>query len=255
VGQPVVEGEMLGLEADTAAYSGRLKDAREFSRRAIDSAERTGDKETAATYSAISSLREALFGNADEARRRVGFWIGRSSGRDEQYGVALALAFVGDDKRAQALIDDLGKRFREDTLVQFNFLPTLRAELAVKRGKPSEALESLRAATPYELGQTTASTYGWTALYPVYVRGEAYLLVHQGAEAASEFQKIIDRRGIVVSDPIGALAHLQLGRAFALLGEKAKARTAYQDFLELWKDADADIPILRQAKAEHAKLL
>jgi len=195
-----------------------------------------------------------LFGNADEARRRVGFWIGRSSGRDEQYGVALALAFVGDDKRAQALIDDLGKRFREDTLVQFNFLPTLRAELAVKRGKPSEALESLRAATPYELGQTTASTYGWTALYPVYVRAEAYLLAHQGAEAASEFQKIVDRRGIVVSDPIGALAHLQLGRAFASLGEKAKARTAYRDFLELWKDADADIPMLRQAKAEHAKL-
>ena len=139
--------------------------------------------------------------------------------------------------------------------MQFNFLPTLRAELAVRRGKPSEALESLRAATPYELGQTTASIYGWTALYPVYVRGEAYLLAHRGAEAASEFQKIVDRRGIVVSDPIGALAHLQLGRAFALLGEKAKARTAYQDFLELWKDADADIPILRQAKAEQAKLL
>jgi tetratricopeptide (TPR) repeat protein len=138
--------------------------------------------------------------------------------------------------------------------VQFNYLPTLRAKLAVSRGNASEAIESLRAATPYELGLTTHSTYGWNALYPVFVRGEAYLAAHQGNEAAAEFQKILDHRGIVLNEPIGALAHLGLGRAYALQGDIAKALTKYQDFLKLWKDADPDIPILREAKAEYAKL-
>ena len=133
-GKPGVEDELLDLEADTAAYSGRLKEAREFSRRAMDSAERAEEKETAAMYSALSGLREALFGNADEARRRATLALGRSAGRDVQYGAALALAYAGDDKRAQALADDLGKRFPEDTIVQFNYLPTLRAKLAVSRG-------------------------------------------------------------------------------------------------------------------------
>jgi eukaryotic-like serine/threonine-protein kinase len=148
----------------------------------------------------------------------------------------------------------LGKRFPEDTLVQFNYLPTLRAKLVVSKGNASEAIESLRTATPYELGQTTGSTYGWTALYPVFVRGEAYLVAHQGSEAAAEFQKILDHRGIVLNAPIGALAHLGLGRAYVLQGDTTKARAAYQDFLTLWKDADPDIPILIAAKAEYAKL-
>jgi len=148
----------------------------------------------------------------------------------------------------------LGKRFPEDTIVQFNYLPTLHAKLAVNRGNASEAFESLRAAAPYELGVSTASVYGWTALYPVFVRGEAYLATHQGSEAATEFQKLLDHRGVVVNELIGALAHLQLGRAYVLAGEKDKARTAYKDFLTLWEDADLDIPILKQAKAEYAKL-
>src|SRR5271167_1920077 len=114
--------------------------------------------------------------------------------------------------------------------------------------------DRLRAATPYELGQTTGSTYGWTALYPVFVRGEGYLAAHQGREAAAEFQKILDHRRIVVNEPIGALAHIQIGRAYAMQGDTAKARAAYQDFLTLWKDADSDIPILIAAKAEYAKL-
>jgi DNA-binding winged helix-turn-helix (wHTH) protein/tetratricopeptide (TPR) repeat protein len=248
------EDELLGMEADTAAYSGRLADAREFSRRAVDSAERAQEKEPAATYFALSGLREALFGNANEARRRVSLAMGRSAGRDVQYAAALALAYAGDNRRAQALADDLGKSFPEATLVQFNFLPTLRAKLAVSRGNASEALESLRAARPYELGQTTSSTYGWTALYPVFVRGEAYLAAHQGSEAVAEFQKILDHRGVVLNEPIGALAHLQIGRAYAMQGDTIKARAGYQDFLRLWKDADSDIPIFKQAKAEYAKL-
>jgi len=253
-GQPGLEDELLGLEAETAAYSGRLREAREFSRRAMDSAERGQEKEVAAIYAALSGLREALFGNAEEARRRATMATERSAGRDVQYGATLALAYAGEDGRAQALTGDLGKGFPEDTSVQSNFLPTLRARLALSRGNASEAIESLRAAAPYELGQTTFSTYGWTALYPVFVRGEAYLAAHQGSEAASEFQKILDHRGAVLNGPIGALARLQIGRAYVLQGDSAKARAAYQDFLTLWKDADPDIPVLKQAKAEYAKL-
>ncbi len=233
---------------------GGLKEAREFTRRAMDSAERAQEKEPAATYTALSGLREALFGNAEEARRRATLAMGRSAGRDVQYGSALALAYAGDDERARTLTDDLSKRFPEDTIVHFNYLPALRAKLAVSRGNVSEAIENLRAAVPYELGQSTASTYGWTALYPVFVRGEAYLAAHQGNEAAAEFQKILDHRGIVLNSPIGALAHLQIGRAYAMTGDSTKAKAAYQDFLTLWKDADPDIPILKEAKAEYAKL-
>jgi eukaryotic-like serine/threonine-protein kinase len=155
---------------------------------------------------------------------------------------------------AQALADDLGKRFPEDTVVQFNYLPTLRAKLALLRSNPRQALEALRVAAPYELGLPAIQYYNWPNLYPVYVRGEAYLAAHQGNEAAAEFQKILDHRGIVLNEPIGALAHLQLGRAYAMQGDTAKSRAAYQDFLTLWKDADPDILIFKQAKAEYAKL-
>ncbi len=253
-GAPGVEDALLATEADTAAFSGRLRNARELSDRAAGSAERAGEKEAAATYSALSGLREVLFGNAREARRRATLALERSAGRDVQYGVALALTYARDDGRAQTLTDDLGKRLPEDTLVRFNYVPTLRAKLALSRGNPIEAIESLRATAQYELGQTTGSTVSWTALYPLFVRGEAYLAAHQSSEAAAEFQKIIDHRGIVLNEPIGALAHLQIGRAYAVQGDTAKAKAAYQDFLTLWKDADPDIPILIVAKAEYAKL-
>ena len=151
--------------------------------------------------------------------------------------------------RALALADDLGKRFPEDTIVQFNYLPTLHAGLALSGNEASKTILILRAAAPYELGEV-----GATSLCPVFVRGEAYLAAHQGNEAAAEFQKILDHRGVVFNEPIGALAHLQLGRAYAIQGDTVKARAAYQDFLTLWKDADPDIPILKQAKAEYAKL-
>jgi len=248
------ENLLLALEADTASYFGHLRKARELSRRATDSAEHGGQKETATTYYAVSALREALFGAADRARQLAAVAKKQLASRDINYAVALALAYASDTNRAQALADDLNKRFPEDTVVQFNYLPTVRAKLALSHSNPQEALDILRLASAYELGLPAIGFYNWPNLYPVYVRGEAYLGAHQGSEAAAEFQKILDHRGIVLNEPIGALAHLQLGRAYALQGDTAKARGAYQDFLALWKDADPDIPILKQAKAEYAKL-
>jgi tetratricopeptide (TPR) repeat protein len=256
-GKPGVEDVLLGYEADTAAYAGRLEKAREFSRRAVASAEQAEEKEAAAGYQAEAALREAFFGNAAEARRRAAAALGLSNGRDVQYGAALALAFAGDGSRAQTLAADLAKRFPEDTEVQFNYLATIHAQLALSHNDSSKPIEALQAAAPYELGtggSGGAGSSAFPALHPVYVRGEAYLAAHRGREAADEFQKIMDHRGIVSNEPIGALAHLQLGRAYALQGDTAKARTSYKDFLALWKDADPDIPVLKQAKAEYAKL-
>jgi class 3 adenylate cyclase/Flp pilus assembly protein TadD len=281
-GKPGVEGVLLGYEADTAAYSGRLREAREFTRRAVASAERAEEKETAAGYEVDAALREALLGNAAEARQRIAAAMPLSKGRDVQYGAALALALAGDAAKSQALGDDLAKRFPEDTNVQFNYLPTVRALLALGRNDSSKAIVALQAAAPYELG-TPGSGAFTPALYPVYVRGEAYLSAHQGREAAAEFQKILDQRGVVTNEPIGALAHLGLARAYALqagfvapgfspahsaatkggatqggsapdTAAFAKARAAYNDFLTLWKDADPNIPVLIAAKSEYAKL-
>jgi eukaryotic-like serine/threonine-protein kinase len=252
-GKPGVEDLLLYNEADTAAYSGRLGKARELSRRAVASAERAQEKETAASYEAGAALREALFGNAAGARQRAAAALGHSTGRDVQYGAALALAFAGDAARGQALADDLAKRFPETTVVQFNYLPTIHAQLALSHNGPSKAIEALQAAAPYELGAPSSGAFS-PALYPVYVRGEAYLAAHQGSEAAAEFQKILDHRGIVVNEPIGALAHLQIGRAYVMQADRAKAKAAYQDFLTLWKDADPDIPVFIAAQSEYAKL-
>jgi predicted Zn-dependent protease len=220
----------------------------------VDSAEQAAEKETAAGYDAVSALREALFGNADRARKQATLAKGPPTWRDMPYGVALALAFSGDVSRAQTLTDDLARKFSEDSVFQLNYVPTLRAKLALLRSNPQEALGILKAAAPYELGTPAYSLYNWPNLYPVYVRGEAYLAAHQAREAAAEFQKILDHRGIVLNEPIGALAHLQLGRAYALQGDTTKARAAYRDFLILWKDADSDIPVLQQAKTEYSKL-
>jgi DNA-binding winged helix-turn-helix (wHTH) protein len=245
---------MLSMEGDTAAYSGHLKDARELSRRAMDSAKRGGEKDAPALYSGTSGLREAWFGNTDEARRRATLALKLSSGRDLQYFAALAFAYAKDDARAKALADDLDKSFPEDTIVQFNYLPSVRGKLALNKGDASGAIASLAAAAPYELGATRAMGLNWTAMFPVFVRGEAYLAGRQGSKAAAEFQKILDHRGLVLNQPIGALAHLGLGRAYVLQGDIVKAKAAYEDFLTLWKDADSDIPVLQRAKAEYAKL-
>ncbi len=251
---PVWGDQMLSIESDTAAYFGHLKDARELSRRAMDAAQQGGEKDPLALYSATSGLREVWFGNTDEARQRVTFALKQSTSRDLMYFAALALANSRDDARAKSLADELGKKFPEDTIAQFNFLPTIRAKLALNKGNSAEAIESLKAAAPYELATSTDAPFNWTPLMPVFVRGEVYLAAHQGGEAAAEFQKILDHRGLVLNQPIGALAHLGLARAYVLQGDTVKAKAAYQDFLTLWKDADPDIPVLQQAKAELAKL-
>ena len=254
IGKPGEEDLLLAMEADTAAYFGHVGNARNFSQRAVVSAERAGEKETAAGYYAVSALREALVGDGYGARQLAATAMRHSRGREVDYGVALALAFAGETKRAQVLADDLAKRYPEDTIVRFNYLPTLRAKLALSRSNPRQALAILAAADPYELGLPAYSFYNWPNLYPVYVRGEVYLAAHQGGEAATEFRKILDHRGIVLNEPIGALAHLQLGRAYAMEGEISRAKAAYRDFLTLWKDADPNISILKQAEAEYAKL-
>jgi DNA-binding winged helix-turn-helix (wHTH) protein/predicted Zn-dependent protease len=252
--KPGEEDLLLALEADTAAYFGHLKSARELSRRAAESAQRAGEKETAAGYYAVSALREGLFGDANRARQQAMIAVRHPGGRDTAYAVALSFAYAADANRAQQLADDLANRFPEDTITRFNYLPTLRGKLAISRSDTPQAFEVLRTAAPYELGLPAYSHYNWPNLYPIYVRGEAYLAAREGREAAAEFQKILDHRGIVINEPIGALAHLQLGRAYALLGDHVKAKSAYQDFLTLWKEADPDIGVLKQAKAEYAKL-
>jgi eukaryotic-like serine/threonine-protein kinase len=245
-GKPGIEDVFLATEADTAAYSGRLGNARELSRRAVASAQHAQEKETAAGYESSAALREALFGNPAGARQRAAAALELSTGRDVQYKAALALALTGDAARARALADDLSKRYPEDTIVQFAELPTLQAQLALGRNDASKAIDALQAAAPYELGIAVG-------LHPIYVRGAAYLAAHEGSKAAGEFQKIIDHR-VLVLNPIGALAHLGLVRAYVLQGDTSKAKAAYQDFLALWQNADVDIPILKEAKTEYAKL-
>jgi eukaryotic-like serine/threonine-protein kinase len=256
--KPRMEDWMSAAQGFVLAYSGRLLEARKMSRRAVDLAREAERRETEAFYETDEAVREALFGNASTARQRAMAALALSNSRDVEYGVAFALALSGDSSRSQTLTDDLLSRFPEDTKVRFTFAPTLHALLALNRKEPSKAVELLQTTIPYEDGILSSGgseqLLGLGNLYPAYVRGEAYLAAHQGREAAVEFQKILDHRGIVVSDPIGALAHLQLGRADVLSADKDKARAAYKDFLTLWKDADPDIPILKEAKAEYAKL-
>jgi tetratricopeptide (TPR) repeat protein len=254
-GKPGVENWMLHVESLVEARSGRVQAASRLSRRALDMAQQAGQKEKAATYQAAEAVWQAFFGDGPAAKRSATAALQLSNGRDVEYSTAFALALAGDLPRAQSLADDLERRFPEDTSVQFNYLPALRALFALNHSEPAKAIELLQVAVPYELAVPAVDFNAFFGgLYPVYVRGLAYLAAHQGAEAAAEFQKILNHRGIVVSDPIGALAHLQLGRAYTLQGDTAKAKAAYQDFLVLWKDADPDIPILKQAKAEYAKL-
>jgi tetratricopeptide (TPR) repeat protein len=256
--RPGTDDWMSNSEGYVLAYSGHLQAARRMSQLAADLARKTERPDTEALYEADAVVREALFGNVSIARQRAVHALQLSKSRDVAFGAGLALAFSSDSSRSQALTEDLSKRLPEDTRVQFIYAPTLRALLALNHSQPSKAVELLQTTISYEGGSpnTGGSEFllGAGCLYPAYVRGLADLAAHQGAEAAAEFQKIIDHRGIVLTDPIGALAHLQLGRAYALSGDKTKAKSAYQDFLTLWKDADPDVPIFKQAKAEYAKL-
>jgi tetratricopeptide (TPR) repeat protein len=254
-GKPEAEEGVIDHEAFASAYSGKLQQATKLAQRAADLAQQAGLHERAAEYETGTALWEASFGNASAAKRSATAVLEQSKDPDVEYGAAFALALSGDSSGSQTLTDDLEERFPEDTSVKFSYLPALRGLFALNHGEPSKAIEALQTAVPYELGVPHSSFLGFFGtFYPVYVRGLSYLAAHQGAEAAAEFQKILDHHGIVVSDPVGALARLQLGRALVVSGDIAKARVAYTDFLTLWKDADPDIPILKEAKAEYAKL-
>jgi eukaryotic-like serine/threonine-protein kinase len=244
------EDAMLSGQADTEAYYGRLMRARDYSRRASESAVRSGSKETAALWQATAGFREAEFENTAAARQNADSALSLQSGRDVKLLAALTLARAGDTAKAKRLVDQLERTASTDTMLKLYCLPTIHGAIEISKNNPSQGIRDLEAAVPYELGGTLAFPY----LYPVWVRGQAYLAAHDGVAAAAEFQKMIDHPGIVLNQPIGSLAHLGLGRAYVLSGENIKARAAYQNFLMLWKDADPDIPILIAAKSEYAKL-
>jgi eukaryotic-like serine/threonine-protein kinase len=242
-------------EALVLAYGGQLRNSRALTQRAEELANEANQREEAALFEAGAALREAFFGNPIAARERATAALGLSKNKDVQYGAAFSFALARDNSRAEMLDKDLEKLFPEDISVRFSYIPSIRALLALNRREPTKAVELLEVSSPYELGAPHSSMHGFFgAMYPVYVRGMAYLAEQQGQEAAAEFQKILDHPGIVVSDPIGALARLQLGRAYVMSGDRIRAKSAYQDFLNLWKDADPEIPIVKQAKAEYGKL-
>jgi serine/threonine protein kinase/lipopolysaccharide biosynthesis regulator YciM len=256
LGNSAAEDWISQREAYVLAYSGQLQRARKKSQRAAALARQTEQADKRALYETGPALWDALFGNAGAARQHALTAAAISTNRDVQYGNAFALALDGDSPHAQEIANDLEKRFPEDTVSKFTYVPSIRALLALNHREPAKAIEHLQIAAPYDLGAPpcAAPPAYFGMFYPVYVRGLAYLANRNSAEAAAEFQKILDHRGIVISDPIGALAHLQLGRALVQSGQTAKAKLAYQDFLTLWKDADRDIPILTKAQAEFAKL-
>jgi tetratricopeptide (TPR) repeat protein len=254
-GKPGAEDWISDRQAFALAYTGHLQEARRWSQRASDLARQAGHGERAALFATKGALWEAFFGNAPVAKRIAKDALELAKNREVKYGAALALAMSGDASSAQSLANDLERDFPEDTSVRFNYLPAIQASLALDHGDPSKAIELLQVAVPYEISSPRSATFAYFgALYPVYVRGQAYLAARRGGEAAQEFQKIVDHRGITIGDAFSTLAHLGLARAYAVSGDKAQARATYEDFLALWKDADPDIPILKKAKAEYAAL-
>jgi hypothetical protein len=237
-GKPGDEDVLLSMQSDSHAYYGRMAKARGFSRRAVESAVRADSKETAAFWQVNAALREAELGNAASAREGVTAALALSQGRDVKVAAALASARVGDASRAEGLAVELAKSYPTHRLLRLYWLPTINAAIALNNGDASAALVDLEAAAPYELGQAGMFI---NYLYPSYERGQAYLGLHNGTAAAAEFQKLLEHRGIVQFFVTGALSHLQVGRAYAVAGETAKAKAAYQDFFNIWKDADPDI--------------
>jgi tetratricopeptide (TPR) repeat protein len=251
MGKPGSEDLLLATQADTEGWYGRLRSAHELTQRAMDSAQHNDAKESAAAYRVAAALREVESGNPKQARAEANAALKLAPNRDVRAIAALALARAGDTAGAEKLATELDKTFPLDTLVQRYWLPTIRAGVALERKDPKRAIELLKVAITIELGEITQFTI---FLCPVYLRGEAYLMLHDGKAAATEFQKFIDHRGVVMNFPWGALARLGLARAYAMQGDTVKAKAAYQDFLTLWKDADPNIPILTAAKSEYAKL-
>ena len=249
-GRPGEEDAMLSADADTKAYYGLLNKARDLSRRAADAAVRADSKETAATWEGNAALREAEFGNAAAAKQRVDASLKLAPGRDVNVLAGMTLARAGDTVRATKIVEQLEKSDPLNTVLKLYWLPTIRAAVELNRGNAAQALIELEPTAPYELGGPTPIG----ALYPAYVRGQVYLALRNGAAAAAEFKKILDHPGIVINIPLGATAHLEMGRAYVLSGDNAKALAAYQDFFNLWKNADPDIPLLKEARAEYEKI-
>jgi tetratricopeptide (TPR) repeat protein len=252
--QPDSEHFGLALTSDTEAYGGHLGKARDLTQQAITSAIRADSKENAAIWQENAAVREAAFGNLAEAQQdAIAALKLEPASQSVQIEGALAFAMAGENARAESVARDLDHRFPLDTQVQSLWLPTIQAQLVLNQKNPTAAIDRLQASGRIDLGQIQFIN-NISCLYSVYIRGQAYLAAGKGNEAAAEYQKILDHNGIVWNCWTGALARLGLARAYAVSGDTAKAQTAYQDFLALWKDADVDIPILKQAKAEYAKL-
>ena len=252
---PSTEVLLSSQVASALAYSGQLQDAREIAQRAVFLAVQLDRRESAARIEAGAALREALFGNYEPAARHAAAAQKLSNGRDAVYGEALALAFARDSSSAAALADDLEKRFPADTSVRFHYIPTIRAQIALNHNDPESAIELLQTSTVYEFGTPTSGFLGsYGALYSTFVRGQAWLALKHGPQAEAEFQKIIQRPELLVGDPIGPLARLGLGRALLESGDRDGAEAAYASLFELWKNADPDLPILKVARAEQARL-
>jgi serine/threonine protein kinase/Tfp pilus assembly protein PilF len=254
VGHLGVEDILLSAQSDTEGFHGRLEKARELSAQAVNSAMKAEQKETAALWQLSSAIREAEFGMADQARQDVSRGLGFAPTRDIKILAAVAYACAGDAAQARAFADALQGQIPLNMTLNHYWLPVVRAYVELRGAHPERAVKSLEDAAPYDLAFPLPQFSAGGTLYPVYVRGQAYLALKKGKEAASEFQKFIDHRTIVANYPLGSLARLGLARAYVLQGDSAKARATYQDFLTLWKDADPNIPILKQAKAEYAKL-
>jgi tetratricopeptide (TPR) repeat protein len=248
------EDMMLALQADTEAFSGRLKKARELSRRAVESAEKAQLAEPAAIWQGLSALREAAFGNKGEAQKQAGESLRIAPGsRDVQTLAALVLARSGEEQRSREIVDDLRARYVSNTVIQGAWIPTIRAQTELQQQNPRGALQALEAVIPFDRGQTIGNLSN-CCLLPIYLRGEAYLAAGQGAEAITQFQKILDDKGVVVNCWAGALARLGKARAQAAAGYPGAARSTYEEFLGQWKHADADVPVLKAARSEYAKL-
>ena len=246
---------LMQTQALASARDGRLTDADEHSRAAVEMAIRAGLKERTAVFQAAPAVWNALYENKPAARKLAETALATFQGRDVAYAAGFALALSGDTARPEALADKFDKGYPEDTQVQATYIPTLRAIVALNKNDPRKAIDLLEANRPYEFGiPPLAFNHFYGNMYPIYVRGLAYMAMHKGAEAVVEFSRLIAHRGLAAGDPVDAAAHRQLALALAMAGDKAKAAAAYQDFLTSWKDADQSIPILIQAKAEYAKL-
>jgi serine/threonine protein kinase/tetratricopeptide (TPR) repeat protein len=250
-GRPGEEDQMLNMDADSQAYYGRLQKARDVARRAADSAVRADAKETGAQWIAFQAVREAELGNVSAARQAVARALALAPGRNVKVLAALALARTGETSQSKSLLETLQKSDPTNTFLKVYWFPVLEASIAMAQQAPDRATVALEPSLPYELGEPPP---GISTMYPAYIRGLAYLAQKNGPAGAAEFQKFVDHPGVVRNFLLGSLARLQLGRAYSMAGDPGKAKAAYQQFFSIWKDADPDVPILKEAKAEYAKL-